>query len=219
VDLREPNDPKIAGTVAAITRPGVGVSVMGFLIGDRTIVVGDASGGVSSWQLLQADGGERRLTKIYDFTPHAGPVVAFAPSSRDKGFVTADASGVTLLRYGTTGETLLSIKGEGGNLSAAAFAPKADGIVTFDAAGRLSQWALHNPHPETTLRSLFGKVWYEGYASRLRVAVHRRHGRLRGQVQPDAPDLWHAQGDLLRPAHRDSGGLWRRSTSEFMHPT
>jgi len=163
VDLREPGDPKVAGAVAATSRPGVGVSAMGFLIGDRTLVVGDGSGGVSSWQLLQADGGERRLTKTYDFTPHAGPVVAFAPSSRDKGFVTADASGITLLRYGTTGETLLSIKGEGGNLSAAAFAPKADGIVTLDAAGRLSQWALQNPHPESTLRSLFGKVWYEGY--------------------------------------------------------
>ena len=23
---------------------------------------------------------------------------------------------------------------------------------------------IHNPHPEITLKSLFGKVWYEGYA-------------------------------------------------------
>jgi phosphate transport system permease protein len=165
VDLREPSDPKIAGTVAATIRPGVGVSVMGFLIGDRTIVVGDASGGVSSWQLLQADGGERRLTKIYDFTPHAGPVVAFAPSNRDKGFVTADASGITLLRYGTTGETLLTLKAEGEGCTGVAFAPKADGVFAIDVTGRLSHWALDNPHPESTLKSLFGKTWYEGYAA------------------------------------------------------
>jgi len=165
VDLREPGDPKIAGTVAATTRPGVGVSVMGFLIGDRTIVVGDASGGVSSWQLLQADGGERRLTKIYDFTPHAGAVVAFAPSSRDKGFVTVDASGITRLRYGTTGETLLTLKAEGEGFTGVAFAPKADGVIAVDAMGRFSNWALDNPHPESTLKSLFGKVWYEGYAA------------------------------------------------------
>ncbi len=165
VDLREPGDPKIAGAVAATRRPGVGVSAMGFLIGDRTVVVGDAAGGVSSWQLLQADGGKRRLKKIYDFTPHAGPVVAFAPSRRDKGFITSDASGMTQLHYGTTGQTLLTVKAEGGNLSATTFAPKADGVITLDAVGRLSQWALQNPHPETTLRSLFGKVWYEGYAA------------------------------------------------------
>ena len=47
--------------------------------------------------------------------------------------------------------------------AAIAFAPKADGFLSVDAAGRLSQWALHNPHPEITLESLFGKVWYEGY--------------------------------------------------------
>jgi phosphate transport system permease protein len=165
VDLRDPSDPKVAGTVAATTRPGTGVSVMGFLIGDRTLVVGDMLGGVSSWQLLQAEGGERRLTKVYDFTPHAGAVIAFAPSRRDKGFVTADASGVTLLRYGTTGETLLTIKGEGGRFTGITLAPKADGVVSVDEAGRLSHWTLSNPHPESTVKSLFGKVWYEGYAA------------------------------------------------------
>jgi len=163
VDLREPSDPKVAGAVAATSRPGVGVSAMGFLIGDRTLVVGDVAGGVSSWQLLQADGGERRLTKTYDFTAHAGAVVAFAPSSRDKGFVTVDASGITRLRYGTTGETLLTLKAEGEGFTGVAFAPKADGIIAVDAMGRFSHWALDNPHPESTLKSLFGKIWYEGY--------------------------------------------------------
>ena len=163
VDLREPSDPKVAGAVAATSRPGVGVSTMGFLIGDRTLVVGDVAGGVSSWQLLQADGGERRLTKTYDFTPHAGAVVALAPSSRDKGFVTVDASGITRLRYGTTGETLLTVKAEGGRFTGVAFAPKADAVIAVDAMGRFSHWALDNPHPESTLKSLFGKIWYEGY--------------------------------------------------------
>lgn len=139
---------------------------MGFLIGDRTLVIGDTSGGVSSWQLLRTDGGEQRLTKIYDFQPHAGPVVAFAPSSRDKGFITVDASGIPLLRYGTTGQTLLAVgaKRENG-FAGAAFAPKADGLITIDATGRLSHWTLDNPHPESTVKSLFGKLWYEGYAA------------------------------------------------------
>ncbi|MGH7428739.1 MAG: ABC transporter permease subunit, partial [Candidatus Methylomirabilaceae bacterium] len=165
IDLRDPNDPKIGGVVLASARTGAAVTMLGFLIGSRTLVVGDASGGVSSWQLLQSDGGERRLTRIYEFAPHEGPVVAFSPSQRDKGFVTADASGITHLSYGTTGETLLSVKSEGDRLRAATFAPKADGIITVDAAGGLSQWTVNNPHPEATWRSLFGKNWYEGYAA------------------------------------------------------
>jgi phosphate transport system permease protein len=42
-------------------------------------------------------------------------------------------------------------------------APKANGLMTVDATGRLSHWGIDNPHPEISLRSLFDKVWYEGY--------------------------------------------------------
>jgi phosphate transport system permease protein len=163
IDLRDLNDPKIGGAVHVTSRRGAGVTILGFLIGSRTLVVGDTSGGVSTWQLLQADGGERRLTRIYAFAPHEGPVIAFSPSQRDKGFVTADASGITHLSYGTTGTTLLSVKAGGDRLRAVTFTPKADSIITVDAASGLSQWALDNPHPEVTWRSLFGKIWYEGY--------------------------------------------------------
>jgi phosphate transport system permease protein len=164
VDLRKPAEPRIAGIVHATGGPGVAVSTAGFLIGDRTLVVGDALGGLSSWQLLRDDRGEQFLQKIYDFMPHHGPVVAFSPSRRDKGFISADASGNTHLNYGTTGETLLSVKAVGEQIRAVTFAPKVDGFIVADAAGHLSQWSLLNPHPEITLRSLFGKVWYEGYA-------------------------------------------------------
>ena len=162
VDLRDPASPRVADTTVATSRAGTGISAMGFLLGDRTLVIGDESGRVSSWQLLQ-DGGDRRLNKIYDFAPHERPVVALAPSSRNKGFITADASGTIRLHYGTTGETLVTVKAQAEGITAAGVAPKADGLVAVDATGRLSQWALDNPHPEVTLRSLFGKVWYEGY--------------------------------------------------------
>jgi phosphate transport system permease protein len=165
IDLREPSKPRIAGAIPVTREPGVAVSALGFLIGDRTLVVGDAAGGISSWQLLKAEGGERRLRKIYDFARHSGPVMAFAPSRRDKGFITADASGIVNLNYGTTGMTLLTVKAEGERVTALTFAPKVDGFMAVDSGGRLSHWALDNPHPEITWRSLFGKLWYEGYAA------------------------------------------------------
>jgi len=165
VDLRDPNSPKIAEPVDAAGRVGTGVSALGFLNGDRTLVVGSSSGAVSSWQVLQTAGGDRRMVKIHDFAPHADAVVGFASSRRDKGFTTADASGVVHLHYGTTGQTLLTVKTEGDGVTAVAFAPKADGIIAVNAAGRLSHWTVRNPHPEITWKSLFGKVWYEGYAA------------------------------------------------------
>jgi phosphate transport system permease protein len=163
VDLRKPTAPRIAGIVPTTGRPGVAVTTMGFLIGDRTLVVGDALGGLSSWQLLRDDRGELHLQKIYEFKPHDAAVVAFSPSRREKGFISVDASGHVHLNYGTTGETLLTVKAAGDDIKAVTFAPKADGFIVVDAAGHLSQWVLSNPHPEITWRSLFGKIWYEGY--------------------------------------------------------
>jgi phosphate transport system permease protein len=162
VDLRETGAPRVAETIPSARGTGGAVTVLGFLEGDRTLVVGDAAGGVSSWQLVRAEAGQR-LRRIHDFAPHEAPVIAFAASRRDKGFVTADRAGVLRLHYGTTGATLLTWRGEGGGTPALAFAPKADALLTVDAAGRLAHWQVDNPHPEVTWRSVFGKLWYEGY--------------------------------------------------------
>ena len=164
-DLRDRNDPKSVEAVAVTSKPGSAVTAMAFLIGDRTIVVGDAAGGVSTWQMVPPpSGGEKRLTRIYQFQAHSGPVVAIDASERDKGFATADPSGRVLIQYGTSGETLLSLKAEKAGLRALLFAPKADALLVRDDKGALAQWRLDNPHPEVTLRTVFGKVWYEGYA-------------------------------------------------------
>ena len=51
----------------------------------------------------------------------------------------------------------------------------------------------------------------------VRVAVHGRHRRLRGQAQPDAADLRHAQGHVLRAAHRGAAGAARRALRQRVH--
>ena len=162
-DLRDPSAPKLGRSVEATGPSHAGITAMSFLSGDRTLIVGDAYGGVSAWRLIQMDGGNQPLVRIYTFTGHAGPVVAIEPSYRDKSFVTVDGSGTTRLHYGTSGKTLLTVQAEHPGIRAAVFAPKADGFFLLDADGRLSQWSLDNRHPEITFATLFGKVWYEGY--------------------------------------------------------
>jgi phosphate transport system permease protein len=161
-DLRDRGNPAAAETVTVGRAP---VTALGFLIGDRTLVVGDQAGAVSTWQVVPPrTGGAARLTRINDFEPHRAAVTAITASRRDKGFVTADAGGRLALRYGTSGQTLLGFGGEAGRLAGIAFAPKADGVVAVDGRGAVTEWRVHNPHPEITLKTLFGKVWYEGYS-------------------------------------------------------
>jgi phosphate transport system permease protein len=162
-DLRDRASPARADV--AHVPSGASVSVVDFLIGDRTLVVGDEGGGVSTWQVVPPPhGGALRMVGLHEFERHRAPVVAIGPSTRDKGFVTADVSGGLHVSYGTSGATLLRMDA-GGPLRALVFAPKADGVLALDTNGRLVHWAVDNPNPEVTLRTLFGKVWYEGYSA------------------------------------------------------
>jgi phosphate transport system permease protein len=163
IDLRDPFAPRVAESVAASRGAGIAVTALALLIGDRTLVVGDAAGGVASWQVVSGAAGDRRLRRIHDFLPHVGPVSAIAPSARDKGFVTADHAGFARLHYGTGGRTLLSVQVLEERLGALTFAPRADGLVAVGNAGGLAHFRVDNPHPEITWRSLFGRLWYEGY--------------------------------------------------------
>ena len=161
-DLRDPKDPRQAGGAEVGEAP---VTALGFLIGDRTLVTGDARGGVATWQVVPVvGGGTRRLTLVHRFQGHAGPVVAIDASKRDKGFVTADAQGQVHVNYGTSGQTLLSIGTGAADLRSVVFAPKSDALLVAEGDGALRQWRVDNPHPEVTLGTLFGRVWYEGYS-------------------------------------------------------
>jgi phosphate transport system permease protein len=162
-DLRDPQTPKAVEAVRA-GAAGAAVTVLGFLIGDRTLLVGDQAGRVFTWQVLPSETGGRRLTEVHRFASHGAAVAAVAASRRDKGFVTADVTGEVRIHYGTSGRTLLSGRAEGVGLRSVVFAPKADAVLTADERGVVSQWRVVNPHPEVTLGTLFGKVWYEGYA-------------------------------------------------------
>jgi phosphate transport system permease protein len=139
------------------------ITLLGFLIGDRTLVVGDRSGGVATWQLVRGAAGEPDLVPIHAFPTHPAPVVSFSASRRHKGFWTGDGAGGLRLDYATTGESLLRVPPSSGSATAIAFAPKSDGLVAVGKGGQVLHWEVDCPHPEVSLRALFGKLWYEGY--------------------------------------------------------
>lgn len=154
---------RIAEMVKAVSSQNAKITILGFLLGDRTLIVGDSTGGVSSWQIVKDKSNQLRLAKIHDFKSHSKAVTAFSPSMRNKGFVTADESGEIFVRYGTSGETLLVADPVGKPVVTITMAPKSDGIVAVDKGGAVHHMELVNPHPEVTVSSLFREMWYEGY--------------------------------------------------------
>jgi phosphate transport system permease protein len=141
------------------------ITAAAFLLGGQTVVFGDARGRVSSWFRVRSpdNPGLRVYRRIHVFDAMPAGIASIGISTRNKGFATADRSGAIWLRHNTSERTLLKIGGTGAPARDAGIAPQGNGLFVVTEAGLLRDFALSNPHPETTLKTLFGKVWYEGY--------------------------------------------------------
>ena len=140
---------------------GAAVSALSLLLGGRSLVVGQADGGLSVWFTVPQPDGPARLTRIRDFPPHQAPITAIAPSQRDKGFLALDATGGLGLYYSTSERTMWEGRAPL-RAAALAFAPR--GTAAYLAGeGKLAVLDIANPHPEVSLPALFGRIWYEGY--------------------------------------------------------
>ena len=162
--LSGPNSPPELVRAFTATPRGTAVTALEFLLGDVSLVVGDGRGGVSTWfKVRETPDAEPIYRLIHRLRSHGAAVVRIAPSNRDKQFITGDRAGVVALHHATSEQTIWVEQLTEGAVRHLAFAPKADGALALSAAGEVVELGLSNPHPETTLGTLFGKVWYEGY--------------------------------------------------------
>ncbi len=138
------------------------VTALTLLIGDRSLVVGQADGSLSIWYPVRQGDESFLLTRIRDFPRREGAISLLAPSQRNRTFLAVDTTGGLGLFFSTSSRTLWQASGRAPGAIAASFSPKADGLF-LTAGARLDSFAVRNPHPETTWSALFSRIWYEGY--------------------------------------------------------
>ena len=144
---------------------GSAITALDFVLGDVSVLVGDAAGSVSAWFAARPSGprSARAYRNVHQLQPHEASVTTVSPSGRDKQFLSADALGNVALHHMTSERTPFQLEVSREKVVAAAITPKADGMLVLDRTGHLYHYRLSNPHPEVTLGTLFGEVWYEGY--------------------------------------------------------
>lgn len=164
-DVSDRENPEFLRAVDATESPATAITSLAFLLGDRSLLVGDAQGNVSVWFEVpdSASPTGNVLKRIHELTPLELPITMITASARDRGFLASDTGGNINLYHATSGQLLDELKTEGSNVKQVAFAPKSNGVLAIDDKGKMYNWELDNPHPETNLKTLFGKVWYEGY--------------------------------------------------------
>jgi phosphate transport system permease protein len=138
------------------------ITAVEYLIGGSSVVVGTQRGEVSSWFRAPVPTGGEAMVRAHVFEPQGSAVRVFAPSPRDRCFAAVGDDGEVVLRHQTSERTLARVSsGRRGALMV--IAPKADAIMVL-RGNSVVPFGLSNPHPEVSWRTLFGKVWYEGYA-------------------------------------------------------
>jgi phosphate transport system permease protein len=148
---------------------GEELTALGFLNGEQSILAGGSDGSVNIYFRLRRPDARTQdgyaLVRAHELEKHEGAVTAFDASERSKLFVTLSASGEVWVRHATSEDTVLKLPREsaGEPWSEVAMAPREDGVLAVAPDGAEAFWEISVPHPEATPRTIFGKVWYEGY--------------------------------------------------------
>lgn len=165
-DISQPADALLRDEVSAV-EAGESITAMRMLNGTFSWVIGTSSGRLSQWFLVRderAGAGDNifRLTRVRDFDAHDGAITRIQPEYTRKGFAAVDDAGGLGLHYGTSARTLFLETVSDEPLVAVGVSPVDDKLVTESASGALTVHDVRNNHPESSLKALWGKVWYEG---------------------------------------------------------
>jgi phosphate transport system permease protein len=162
------NAPMLAETVRVV--PGSStLTAFGFLLGGQSLVVGGSDGSLNIFVLLKKEGADTKdgqalqLTRSFDRLP-SSPMF-FEPAIMGKNFALADSKGNVFVFHGTSQKLLVQFPSDAKTREyrTLVLSPRINGLLALQEDGRVRFWEFSVPHPETTIRTLFRKVWYEGY--------------------------------------------------------
>ena len=167
-NTRDIKNPVLAESIHVLAQQAK-LTIFDFLLGEQSIVIGGSDGSLGVFFILDRDDVEttdgKSLVKGRTFASGKSAMVQFTPSVRGKSFAVALENGDIQVLHGTSQKLLATFpaKAQDTAYHQILMAPRFDGVLAFLKDGRVRFWEFDVPHPETTFRTLFQKVWYEGY--------------------------------------------------------
>jgi phosphate transport system permease protein len=130
------------------------------LPGGHALLIRAGDGSLREWFEVEK-GQQRQLTPIQQFEHRALPNELLATEPYRRVFASWQLGGAFALFSSIQPQPLLSTKLPG-EVQQMAFAPRGDGLLLETAQG-WQHYAVDNPYPDVTWRSLWQRVWYENY--------------------------------------------------------
>jgi phosphate transport system permease protein len=137
------------------------VTAVTALLGRYSLVVADDAGLITQWGIFVSKDGTQ-LEPMRQFEVER-PSVRIITEPRRKGFMAVDGQGDLTLLYPTSGRVLADFAAGINPDAVIAISPRSNLLVSAQNHSLMQTFYLENEHPEISLSSLWGKVWYEGY--------------------------------------------------------
>ncbi len=138
------------------------MTAVSYLLGTVSVIVGRSDGSLSQYMLVRDEDNIGRIERIREFESHPGAITHIFPEFSRKGFKVGDAAGHVGLHFGTSTRTLLIEEVLDQAVERVAISPRNDGVLYASRDGQTYYRSLWNEHPESSISSLWRKVWYEG---------------------------------------------------------
>ncbi len=139
------------------------VTSLAMVLGDVSLAVGDAQGGLSTWFEVRGPSGGK-LRQIHLLESHPDAVRCIVPSQRNKALLSLGQGGTVHLDYMTSERHLASLQpGDGQTIEHIGYSSRGNAVIGLDSRGVLHVWEFDGMYPEVSVKSLLGKVFYEGY--------------------------------------------------------
>lgn len=147
----------------AATEKSEAISSLGLVFGGQSLVVGAKTGTMQTWMQVtaQANNAVKKMQKVHVLEPHAGAVSTILSSRRSKTVYSISETGIIHADHITSENHLFTIPAA---YQLFGISLKDNTIIALDRERLIHIWQIDNPHPEASIKTMFGKVWYEGYS-------------------------------------------------------
>lgn len=137
-----------------------------YVLGEETVLFGDTHGGLQAWMMVNLEDPAaavvwRQFMRARPHEPAEGAIRHLFGTPISKSFSVVDETGSVRGINNTAERVFFRARVE--NAQVAIFNRKADAILAINDAGVMHHWWLDAPHVDQSFKTLFGKVWYEGY--------------------------------------------------------
>lgn len=143
-----------------------GITASSMLLGSKSILIGDSKGAIGQWSLVRDNDNQHQLKELRSLKLSDSPIRRIQPEDRRRGFYALDDEGELGIFFTTSERKLTQITLDGFDTlnTRLISSPRSNALIAYDS-DQFAVFSVKNDHPEVSFKTMWQKIWYEGYES------------------------------------------------------